>query len=196
MSLHSKPEHNNPVVIEGLKLHKLPHDTPSQLADAFRNGFAHADRAQCATPGLQLGDALDAARYRWLRNKALGFDQIGSSTPYVVRGQVMDTLDGARLDSAVDRSMGLTAAVQPVEVRPSESGCVACAACGYPVGQAGVSCGTCEPAEVQRVGLAKDQIIDATCRLDVNAPGWIITFTRAIERAHGIKPAGEKVGES
>jgi hypothetical protein len=42
MSLHKTPEYQIPELIEALKLHRLPHDTPSQLADAFRTGFQAA----------------------------------------------------------------------------------------------------------------------------------------------------------
>lgn len=48
----------------------------------------------------------DAERYRWLRNKSLGDDQTGCTSPYVVRGQTMDTVDGSALDAAVDFARG------------------------------------------------------------------------------------------
>lgn len=47
----------------------------------------------------------DVARYHWLRNKSLGYDQIGSFTPYVVIGQIMDTVDGHRLDERIDAAI-------------------------------------------------------------------------------------------
>ena len=36
MSFHNKPDYHIPELIEALKAHRLPHDTPSQLADSFR----------------------------------------------------------------------------------------------------------------------------------------------------------------
>jgi hypothetical protein len=45
---------------------------------------------------------LNADRYLWLRDKALGDDQVGTFTPYVVKGQIMEPLEGAALDKEVD----------------------------------------------------------------------------------------------
>ena len=42
MSLHNRPEFNTPGIIDGLKLHGMEHDEPSQLADAFRQGYVYA----------------------------------------------------------------------------------------------------------------------------------------------------------
>ena len=39
MSFHNKPDYRIPELIEALKAHRLPHDTPSQLADSFRIGW-------------------------------------------------------------------------------------------------------------------------------------------------------------
>ena len=39
MSFHNKPNYQIPELIEALKAHRLPHDTPSQLADSFRIGW-------------------------------------------------------------------------------------------------------------------------------------------------------------
>ena len=39
MSFHNKPDYHIPELIEALKAHRLPHDTPSQLADSFRIGW-------------------------------------------------------------------------------------------------------------------------------------------------------------
>ena len=61
MSFHNKPNYQIPELIEALKAHRLPHDTPSQLADSFRIGWmacrelARADSAQ-----------EDAARLDWI----------------------------------------------------------------------------------------------------------------------------------
>ena len=52
MSFHNKPDYQIPELIEALKAHQLPHDTPSQLADSFRIGWmacrelAQADSVQ------------------------------------------------------------------------------------------------------------------------------------------------------
>lgn len=47
MSFHNKPNYQIPELIEALKAHRLPHDTPSQLADSFRIGWmACRERAQ------------------------------------------------------------------------------------------------------------------------------------------------------
>lgn len=47
MSFHNKPDYQIPELIEALKAHRLPHDTPSQLADSFRIGWmACRERAQ------------------------------------------------------------------------------------------------------------------------------------------------------
>ena len=39
MSFHNNPDYHIPELIEALKAHRLPHDTPSQLADSFRIGW-------------------------------------------------------------------------------------------------------------------------------------------------------------
>ena len=52
MSFHNNPDYHIPELIAALKAHRLPHDTPSQLADSFRIGWmacrelAQADSAQ------------------------------------------------------------------------------------------------------------------------------------------------------
>jgi len=38
MTMHNKPEFNQPDMIAALNAHGLETDTPSQLADAFRQG--------------------------------------------------------------------------------------------------------------------------------------------------------------
>ncbi len=45
MSLHTRYAERADLN-EALKLHRLPHDTPSQVADAFRSGFLYAERKQ------------------------------------------------------------------------------------------------------------------------------------------------------
>jgi len=42
MSLHNKPEYNTPDIIAALKTHGMKADSPSQLSDAFRLGYAYA----------------------------------------------------------------------------------------------------------------------------------------------------------
>ena len=63
MSFHNKPNYQIPELIEALKAHRLPHDTPSQLADSFRIGWM-------ACRELARADSVqdDAARYRFLRD--------------------------------------------------------------------------------------------------------------------------------
>ena len=39
MSFHNNPNYQIPELIAALKAHRLPHDTPSQLADSFRIGW-------------------------------------------------------------------------------------------------------------------------------------------------------------
>lgn len=50
----------------------------------------------------------NAGRYLWLRDKAMGFDQVGAFTPYVIKGQLMTTLEGETLDAAIDAAMAKT----------------------------------------------------------------------------------------
>ena len=87
MSFHNKPNYQIPELIEALKAHRLPHDTPSQLADSFRIGWM-ACRELAQADSVQE----DAARYRLLR-----------------RGQHWSVIDGMgndlrdeALDAAVD----------------------------------------------------------------------------------------------
>jgi hypothetical protein len=47
----------------------------------------------------------DAGRYRWLRNQSTDWRQIGATTPYVVRGQIMDVLYERNLDAAIDAAI-------------------------------------------------------------------------------------------
>ena len=61
MSFHNKPDYHIPELIEALKAHRLPHDTPSQLADSFRIGWM-ACRELAQTDSVQE----DAARLDWL----------------------------------------------------------------------------------------------------------------------------------
>lgn len=47
---------------------------------------------------------VNAKRYLFLRNQNI-FEQIGSTSPYVVRGQSMDFLEGKELDDEIDAAM-------------------------------------------------------------------------------------------
>lgn len=58
MSFHNKPNYQIPELIEALKAHRLPHDTPSQLADSFRIGWM-ACRERAPADSVQE----DAARW-------------------------------------------------------------------------------------------------------------------------------------
>lgn len=58
-----------------------------------------------AAPRSSGKDTEDAERYRWLRNKAMGEDQVGTFSPYVVQGQIMRPLHKQYLDAAVDVAM-------------------------------------------------------------------------------------------
>ena len=87
MSFHNNPNYHIPELIEALKAHRLPHDTPSQLADSFRIGWM-ACRELAQADSVQE----DAARYRLLR-----------------RGQHWSVIDGIgndlraeALDAAID----------------------------------------------------------------------------------------------
>ena len=60
MSFHNKPDYHIPELIEALKAHRLPHDTPSQLADSFRIGWMAACRELAPADSVQE----DAARWR------------------------------------------------------------------------------------------------------------------------------------
>ena len=64
MSFHNKPNYQIPELIEALKAHRLPHDTPSQLADSFRIGWMACCRELAQADSVQE----DAARYRFLRD--------------------------------------------------------------------------------------------------------------------------------
>lgn len=52
----------------------------------------------------QSEDARDAARYRWFRDQSTSDDQIGSFSPYAVKGQLMTVLSAA-LDLATDAAI-------------------------------------------------------------------------------------------
>ena len=62
MSFHNKPNYQIPELIEALKAHRLPHDTPSQLADSFRIGWMACCRELAQADSVQE----DAARLDFL----------------------------------------------------------------------------------------------------------------------------------
>ncbi len=72
MSLHNRPEFNTPGIIDGLKLHGMEHDTPSQLADAFRQGYVYAMTPPTERPTEKATHWMDARGLvvtdDWLRN--------------------------------------------------------------------------------------------------------------------------------
>lgn len=47
----------------------------------------------------------DASRYQWLRNTSISYEQVGRFTPYCVKGQSMEVLEGDDLDKCIDRAM-------------------------------------------------------------------------------------------
>lgn len=55
-------------------------------------------------------DAVDAARYRWLRNKSQSIEMFGSFSPYVIQGQTGELLDGDDLDDEVDAAIAASEA--------------------------------------------------------------------------------------
>ena len=68
MSFHNKPDYHIPELIEALKAHRLPHDTPSQLADSFRIGWMACCRELAQADSVQE----DAALWHWLAEYLVG----------------------------------------------------------------------------------------------------------------------------
>ena len=89
MSFHNNPDYHIPELIEALKAHRLPHDTPSQLADSFRIGWMACCRELAQADSVQE----DAARYRLLRR---------GRHWSVIDGIGNDLLRAEALDAAVD----------------------------------------------------------------------------------------------
>ena len=58
MSLHNNPKYQIPALVDALKQHGLKHNSPSQLADAFRTGWV----AALATPAQQAAPMSPANR--------------------------------------------------------------------------------------------------------------------------------------
>lgn len=71
MSFHNNPKYQIPELIQALKDHGLEHDTPSQLADAFRTGWV----ARTAPPppvGEQQGVSIDTALANYVDSRIAG----------------------------------------------------------------------------------------------------------------------------
>lgn len=66
----------------------------------------------------ELADMIDAARYRWLRNKARKLQ--GDKVPYVVYGDG-DSIHGEQLDTAIDALIVREFVAQQITMRKSES---------------------------------------------------------------------------
>ena len=79
-----------------MKAHRLPHDTPSQLADSFRIGWM-ACRELAQADSVQE----DAARYRWLR-RCKGQEH---EPPFTVQHEMDGALWGGDLDAAIDDAL-------------------------------------------------------------------------------------------
>ena len=83
MSFHNKPDYHIPELIEALKAHRLPHDTPSQLADGFRIGWmACRELAQADSVQEDAADPLQGAA-NWLA------EAHGQFSPVVLSGCLM-----------------------------------------------------------------------------------------------------------
>ena len=89
MSFHNKPNYQIPELIEALKAHRLPHDTPSQLADSFRIGWMACRELAQTDSVLE-----EAARYRWLRE--------GNDAKHGAAWHVAVNLYGCEWDAAID----------------------------------------------------------------------------------------------
>ena len=60
MSFHNNPNYHIPELIEALKAHRLPHGTPSQLADSFRIGWMACCRELAQAESVQEDAAREA----------------------------------------------------------------------------------------------------------------------------------------
>ena len=105
MSFHNKPDYHIPELIEALKAHRLPQDTPSQLADSFRIGWMACRELAQADSVLE-----DAARWNaWSQAMVEGSnsdtepeflrvlsDAIGDAEPPITLQQLNAWTDVAR----------------------------------------------------------------------------------------------------
>ena len=71
MSFHNKPNYQIPELIEALKAHRLPHDTPSQLADSFRIGWMACRELAQADSGFDYKTAADFLSGKTVSDDAL-----------------------------------------------------------------------------------------------------------------------------
>ena len=108
MSFHNKPDYHIPELIEALKAHRLPHDTPSQLADSFRIGWmacrelAQADSVPAVSdlPPLPAPDLRDVGtKPQEIKEFLKGYATEYARTAIAARAQADSVLeDAARLD--------------------------------------------------------------------------------------------------
>lgn len=71
MSFHNKHNYQIPELIEALKAHRLPHDTPSQLADSFRIGWMACRYLAQADSGFDYKTAADFLSGKTVSDEAL-----------------------------------------------------------------------------------------------------------------------------
>ena len=86
MSFHNNPNYHIPELIEALKAHRLPHDTPSQLADSFRIGWMACCRELAQADSVQE----DAERLLALGTAA---NQIFNNPPSETSQDVRDVIE-------------------------------------------------------------------------------------------------------
>ena len=112
MSFHNNPDYHIPELIEALKAHRLPHDTPSQLADSFRIGWmaccrelAQADSVPAVSdlPPLPAPDLRDVGtKPQEIKEFLKGYATEYARTAIAARAPADSVLeDAARLDFLV-----------------------------------------------------------------------------------------------
>ena len=105
MSFHNKPHYQIPELIEALKAHRLPHDTPGQLADSFRIGWMACRELAQADSVLEDAARLDfierhpemSLRHRKGRWAFLGF----TNYEYDLHQSLREAIDAAMLEEKV-----------------------------------------------------------------------------------------------
>lgn len=69
MSLHNRPEHNTTAIVAAMVAHGIEPDQPSQIADAFRLGWAAAQPGwqpeRCAECDCEVG----GMGCNWIKSK-------------------------------------------------------------------------------------------------------------------------------
>ena len=104
MSFHNKPNYQIPELIEALKAHRLPHDTPSQLADGFRIGWmacrelAQADSVPAVSdlPPLPAPDLRDVGtKPKEIKEFLKGYATEYARTAIAARGPADSVLEDA-----------------------------------------------------------------------------------------------------